>query len=515
MLSIISSAALLGVDAYQLKVEVDSAKGLPAFSLVGLPDAAVRESRERVESAIKNSGYSYPPSRITVNLAPADIRKEGSSLDLPIAIGILSATGTLKKGAVDGYLITGELSLEGTVRDVRGALSIALLGREMKAKGILVPPGNAKEAAVVDGVNVYSVESLAQAVTFLNGVLELKPVEVDKKEIYSSGRMYILDFSDVKGQAHAKRALEVAAAGGHNALMLGPPGSGKTMLARRFGSILPDLTLNESLETTKVHSIAGYLGKGKSLITERPFRAPHHTISSAGLIGGGSMPSPGEVSFAHNGVLFLDELPEFHRNVLEVMRQPMEDRVVTISRAARTLTFPSAFSLIASMNPCPCGYYGSSVKECLCTPRMISRYMSRISGPLMDRIDIHIEIPALKFRELDRASGGESSAEIKSRVSCARAIQTDRFEGVHIYCNSQMDQKEIRTYCRTDEDSRKLLQNAINRLGLSARAYDRILKVSRTIADLENSTDIKVHHIAEAVQYRSLDRLSKIMHMSA
>ncbi len=515
MLSIIYSAALYGIDAYLLTVEVDAAKGLPAFNLVGLPDTAVRESKERVEAAVKNSGYKFPPSRITVNLAPADIKKEGSALDLPIAIGILSATGTLKPKVIDDYLVTGELSLEGTVRDVKGTLSIALLAKELKLKGVLVPPGNAREAAVVEGINVYSIESLAHAVTFLNGQSQLEPVEVDKKEIYSSGNKFLLDFNEVKGQAHAKRALEVSAAGGHNALMLGPPGAGKTMLARRFGSILPNLTLDESLETTKVHSIAGNLGKGKSLITERPFRSPHHTISSAGLIGGGTIPTPGEVSFAHNGVLFLDELPEFHRNVLEVMRQPMEDRMVTISRAARTLTFPAAFSLIASMNPCPCGYYGSPVKECLCTARQISRYMSRISGPLMDRIDIHIEIPALKFKELDRAACGESSKEIKTRVSNARAIQTERFKESHLYCNAQMDQKEIRKYCQTDEESRKLLQNAINRLGLSARAYDRILKVSRTIADLDKCKDIKVHHIAEAIQYRSLDRLSKIMHMTA
>ncbi len=506
MLSVVNSAALYGIEAYSLGVEVDVSRGVPAFNLVGLPDTAVRESRERVEAAIKNSGYNYPSDRITVNLTPANVKKEGSSLDLPIATAILSASGTVQKKHIEDFILIGELSLNGNVRPVKGVLAMAMLAEENDKRGVLVPPENAKEAAVVEGIEVYPVETLSHAVSFINDEIEIEKERVDLEEVYKEAKEYDLDFKDVKGHPHAKRALEVAASGGHNVLAVGPPGSGKTMLARRLPSILPDLSVRESLETTRIHSIAGTLDSGSSLLSVRPFRSPHHTISSAGLIGGGTIPAPGEVSLAHNGVLFLDELPEFQRNVLESMRQPLEDGNVTIARSARTVSFPSSFSLIASMNPCPCGYYGSSLKECTCTPGIINRYRSKISGPLMDRIDIHIEVPALKFREMEKKASGEPSADIRERVMKARDIQEKRFEDSAIENNAGMGQEQLREYCDVGSDSKTLMESAINRLGLSARAYDRILKVGRTVADLEGSEEIKSHHISEAIQYRTFDK---------
>ncbi|MDX9753884.1 MAG: YifB family Mg chelatase-like AAA ATPase [bacterium] len=500
------SSATLGIEAYIMEVELDLSQGLPGLTIVGLPDAAVRESRERVRSALINTGYTLPPKRLTLNLAPADIPKEGSSLDLPIAIAMIAGSGLIALEALEKTIMLGELSLEGTLRPVRGALPIAIKAAEEGIQQLLLPEENAKEAAVVHSVSVYPVKTLLDAVEILTGQNNHEPFKINVETIFEKAASYPVDFAEVKGQEHVKRALEVAAAGGHNVIMIGPPGSGKTMLAKRIPSILPPLSFEEALETTKIHSIHGSLPLDQALIATRPYRSPHHTVSDAGLIGGGAIPHPGEVSLAHHGVLFLDEMPEFSRNVLENLRQPLEDGTVTISRASGSLTFPSRFMLIAAANPCPCGYFGDGQHTCQCTPQKIQNYISRLSGPLLDRIDIHVEVPSVSFDDLHAPPVGEPSAQIRQRVTAARTIQRQRYQEEPIFCNAHMQSKDIKRYCQMDEPTRDMLRAGLERLGLSARAYDRVIKVARTIADLSGCENIRPEHVCEAVQYRTLDR---------
>lgn len=507
MLIKVFGAAVQGIDATLITIEVNSSKGC-MFYLVGLPDSAVKESHQRILSALQVNGYKMPISNIVINMAPADIRKEGSAYDLPLAIGMLAANELVQSSRLDRYLLMGELSLDGSLQPIKGALPIAIKARELGFEGMIVPRSNAREAAVVNNLNVYGVDNIKEVIEFFNEKRELAPTVVNtREEFYARQSTFDFDFAEVKGQENVKRALEVAAAGGHNILLIGAPGSGKSMLAKRLPSILPPLSLGESLETTKIHSVAGKLGNDGGLISQRPFRAPHHTVSTAAMTGGGNYPQPGEISLAHNGILYLDELPEYQRSTLEVLRQPLEDRKITVSRVRFNVEYPASFMLVASMNPCPCGYYNHPTKACVCSPGQVQKYLNRISGPLLDRIDLQIEVTPLPFEKMADARPGESSATIRERVIRARQIQEARYADVPgVYCNAQMNSKLLNLYARPDDKGLALLKNAMNRLNLSARAYDRILKVSRTIADLEGSESIQPMHLAEAIGYRNLDR---------